>query len=66
MGNIIAGTIVFGALALVAFRLVSNMRKGKTGCGCEGCTACESRAKKAHPGQAESGKRPFAASLPAS
>jgi hypothetical protein len=38
-GNIIVGFIVFAALAFIVVRLISNMRKGKTSCGC-GCSKC--------------------------
>jgi hypothetical protein len=46
MGNIIAGIVVFGVLGFTVFRLVRNIRKGKTGCGCERCGACSQRRDK--------------------
>jgi hypothetical protein len=38
-GTIVVGAIVFAALAAVVIRLIGNLRKGKTGCGC-GCPGC--------------------------
>ncbi|MDR1972444.1 MAG: FeoB-associated Cys-rich membrane protein [Treponema sp.] len=39
LSTIIVGTLVFALLGLILFRLIVNIRRGKTGCpcGCEGC-----------------------------
>jgi formate/nitrite transporter FocA (FNT family) len=39
IGNIIAGVIVLAALTFAVYRVINNIRKGKTGCGC-GCSKC--------------------------
>jgi len=46
LGNILVGVIVFAALAFVLFRTITNIRSGKSGCGC-GCEGCAKAAKKA-------------------
>jgi hypothetical protein len=40
MGNIVVGFIVFAVLAFTVVRLIINYRKGKTACGCDGCSKC--------------------------
>jgi hypothetical protein len=42
-GNIVVGFIVFAVLAAVALRLILNIRRGKTGCGCGSCSKCGER-----------------------
>jgi hypothetical protein len=41
-GNIIVGFIVFGVLAFIVIRLIVNLRRGRSscGCGCGGCSKC--------------------------
>jgi hypothetical protein len=36
-GNIVVGFIVFGILVSVLVRLMLNIRKGKSACGCGAC-----------------------------
>jgi hypothetical protein len=39
-GNIAAGCIVFAVLIFAVVRLIRNARKGRTACGCGGCSKC--------------------------
>jgi hypothetical protein len=44
LSTIVVGAIVFSILGLALFRLIRNLRQGKTGCPC-GCSGCGGRDK---------------------
>ena len=39
LSTIIVAVVVFGVLGLISFNLIRNIRKGKSGCGCDKCGA---------------------------
>jgi len=46
MGTLIVGVLVFGLLALAAYKTYQDRKKGKgCGCGCEGCGNCPDHAE---------------------
>jgi hypothetical protein len=41
ISTIIIGALVLGLIAFALVRVILNFRKGKSSCGCEGCSRTE-------------------------